>query len=287
MKKILGVSVLVALALSGCGHTATSTAKKSAESATQAVVYSDEEYAMAAFSQAKGKQGITSAQLRVLTRSDGLFIGDQDSDTQGTVFTSRQQQVQATDAAGKTTTYAKATLRKQLKVHRAAYDEALQRGKRQEKAAQSAASATTQASAQASATEASSTSASRASASSTASVDMKNLSTAQVQDWVIRNLEKYTPDTYTYDDPNMFGWNYSHDDQGQLVVHVSENHDYANAHGADLDPNVAPTVAEFTITSDGELAVADMGNAGMAMFQALNGNSDTGEPVVVATNFND
>ncbi|MFD1485103.1 hypothetical protein ACFQ5J_07660 [Lacticaseibacillus baoqingensis] len=280
MKKILGIALLMlSLSVASCGHSSETATKTTSTSASAVAAYSDEEYALAAFAKSKGQQALDQAQLRVLTRADGLFIGDQASDTQGLVFTSTKKHVQATDPAGKTTTYLKSALQPQLQKHRADYDAALQQGKQQEKAAQAAAS-TAAAKVQAA-------TAAAASASQSAGVDMKNLTTAQVQDWIMRNMAKYAPDAYTYDDPQAFGWAYSHDDAGQLVVHVSENHDYANAHGGNFDPNVAPTVGEFTVTKDGDLAVAAMGIAGMAVYQAVNGDSQSGDLAIVATDFND
>ncbi len=102
-----------------------------------------------------------------------------------------------------------------------------------------------------------------ANTSSAVGVDVKNLTTAQVKDWVMRNMEKYAADAYDYGSEDEFGWQFGSDDQGQLTVFVTENHAYMNAHGANGDPNTAPTVGSFTVTSNGELEAQGVGMVGM------------------------
>ncbi|WP_461215632.1 hypothetical protein [Lacticaseibacillus sp. GG6-2] len=61
-------------------------------------------------------------------------------------------------------------------------------------------------------------------------------------------------------------------------------------YGANDDTSVAPAVAEFTITSDGELTVKPFGTVGMAMYQAITGDdapSGSDEQATVASNFDE
>ncbi|WP_461214482.1 hypothetical protein [Lacticaseibacillus sp. GG6-2] len=215
MKKyLLGLVAILMLGVSGCGKVSGPANNKQASTSSVAkqTTYSDEEYAMAAFYQAKD-QSVAVDQLRVLARADGLFISDIDSDTQGYVMTVKASSVQATDANGKTTSYTKADLKKLLKTHHATYTASLKQGKKQEKAAQADAkkaqanSASSQSSVSSSAvstSKSSSVSSSSASSASDASttVDVKNLTTAQLLAWVKVDLISNGADPAALADPD-------------------------------------------------------------------------------------
>lgn len=295
---IMLASLGIAAGLAGCGQVSGPTDKqptvtKTSHTTPKTTAYSDEEYAMAAFFKVHADDKVNDDKLRVQARDGGLFIGDEDSDTQGYVMAVSDTAVEATDANGKASTFTKASLRKLLKEHRADYKLDLKFGKLQADQAQAKAGATADASSAstvASTTASSTTAASSASASSSTSdasgVDMKNLSTAQVQDWIVRNINKYTSQNVT--DPKVYGWQYDKDDQGQLTVFLTEDHEYTNAHyGTNADPDVAPTVASFTVTSDGELTVDSVGTTGMDMYHQITGDTTGSTPAVVADNFND
>ncbi|WP_461215629.1 hypothetical protein [Lacticaseibacillus sp. GG6-2] len=181
---------------------------------------------MAAFAQSKGGEAIATSQLRVQQRGDDWFIGDQSSDTQGQTITVAAKQVQTVDGDGAKLSYSKAELQPLLKKHHLTYDADLKQGKSQEE--------TARASVQSSSSASSETTASSASSPATSNgVDMQNLTTAQVKDWIMRNIAQYAPDAYDIGnnaDPNIFGWQISKDDQGQLVVSLAEDHEYVNYH---------------------------------------------------------
>jgi cytoskeletal protein RodZ len=82
---------------------------------------------------------------------------------------------------------------------------------------------------------------------------VRNLTTAQVEDWVFAYLTvdttKFTKADYHFD--------MSKDAQDQLKIQVTENHSSANMQAADADPATAPTVGNFLINAKGQLIAID------------------------------
>lgn len=82
---------------------------------------------------------------------------------------------------------------------------------------------------------------------------VRNLTTAQVEDWVFAYLTvdttKFTKADYHFD--------MSKDAQDQLKIQVTENHSSANMQAANADPATAPTVGNFLINAKGQLIAID------------------------------
>lgn len=82
---------------------------------------------------------------------------------------------------------------------------------------------------------------------------VRNLTTAQVEDWVFAYLTvdttKFTKADYHFD--------MSKDAQDQLKIQVTENHSSANMKAANADPATAPTVGNFLINAKGQLIAID------------------------------
>ncbi|MFC6171225.1 hypothetical protein [Loigolactobacillus jiayinensis] len=98
-----------------------------------------------------------------------------------------------------------------------------------------------------------STTSSAASASATAqsqtattSADGLNLTTAQVQNWVARNISG------NYQDGDL-SYAMSKDANGELVIQVRENHNSANMQAQGADTSTAPTIGWYKVNSQGQL----------------------------------
>ncbi|MCV3739906.1 hypothetical protein OF387_01570 [Lentilactobacillus hilgardii] len=120
-------------------------------------------------------------------------------------------------------------------------------------------------------------------------VDTRHLTRTQVKEWIVRNINKYTDSpsaVHKTMNTNYYGFQFSFDKQGRLGIFVTENHDYDNKMGADVDPHVAPTVGSFTITTQGYLKVDNIGTSGMDMVKAVTG-SNSAQSAIVARSFDE
>lgn len=119
-------------------------------------------------------------------------------------------------------------------------------------------------------------------------VNTRNLTRPQIRDWIMRNIAKYaTPK----DENNTFNWRYyywkfSRNKNGCVNVFVTENHDYANRYGADVDPEVAPTVGSFEITKEGYLKAYSVGTSGITMVNHFS-DGESARSAIVATSFDE
>ncbi|EJN93950.1 hypothetical protein ACVRW7_00325 [Streptococcus ratti] len=83
-------------------------------------------------------------------------------------------------------------------------------------------------------------------------VDTKNLTTQQVEDWVIAHyLDSLNDNRFTKDDYIIESWKAETD--GLVYAVVRENHDTDAMKKAGADPNVSPAVARYRINAKGEL----------------------------------
>lgn len=120
-------------------------------------------------------------------------------------------------------------------------------------------------------------------------VDTRHLTRTQVKEWIVRNIDKYTDSPshmYNTTDTRYFGFQFSFNKQGCLGIFVTENHDYDNKMGADVDPHVAPTVGSFKITSQGYLKAYNIGISGSEMVKAVTG-SNSAQSAIVARSFDE
>ncbi|GAF41591.1 hypothetical protein FC83_GL002603 [Agrilactobacillus composti DSM 18527 = JCM 14202] len=82
-------------------------------------------------------------------------------------------------------------------------------------------------------------------------VDVSNLTTQQVKDWVFLHvLPSYT--TFHVTESDFFFETYF-DDEGLLNIDVRENHNSPTMRAQGADPKVTPRMAAFKITQDGQL----------------------------------
>ncbi|MGT2924241.1 hypothetical protein ACVR0O_03445 [Streptococcus caviae] len=83
-------------------------------------------------------------------------------------------------------------------------------------------------------------------------VDTKNLTTQQVENWVIAHyLDSLNDNRFTKDDYTIESWKAETD--GLVYAIVRENHDTDAMKEAGADPNVSPAVARYRINAEGEL----------------------------------
>ena len=88
--------------------------------------------------------------------------------------------------------------------------------------------------------------------SSDSQVDTKNLTTQQVEDWVIANyLENRKDSRFTKKDFTIESW--KSDTDGLVYATIKENHQSDAMKQAGADPNTSPTVAHYRINANGEL----------------------------------
>lgn len=118
-------------------------------------------------------------------------------------------------------------------------------------------------------------------------VNTRNLTKAQIKNWIVRNINKYEPapgNQKQNNDPGYYYFQFSKDKNGCIGIWVTENHDYANAHGDDVDPQVSPTVGDFQITKEGYLKVAsNVGTAGFTMIKKITGDYQNQSCIVART----
>ena len=88
--------------------------------------------------------------------------------------------------------------------------------------------------------------------SSDSQVDTKNLTTQQVEDWVIANyLENRKDSRFTKKDFTIESW--KSDTDGLVYATIKENHQSDAMKQAGADSNTSPTVAHYRINANGEL----------------------------------
>ncbi|WP_281165133.1 TcaA 3rd/4th domain-containing protein [Liquorilactobacillus sicerae] len=84
----------------------------------------------------------------------------------------------------------------------------------------------------------------------TSNVDTKNLTTDQVNDWILVHLKSQYNFNVTKDD---FEFEQAKNDQGILEITVYENHDGPDMQAHNADPETSPRVGTYSINSDGNL----------------------------------
>lgn len=119
-------------------------------------------------------------------------------------------------------------------------------------------------------------------------INTRNLTKNQIKNWIVRNINKYESDgsQAQNDDPGYYYFEFSRDKAGCIDVFVTENHDYANKHGDDVAPGVAPTVGSFQITKEGYLRAYNVGTGGLMMVKKVTGDAEA-RSAIVARSFDE
>lgn len=89
-------------------------------------------------------------------------------------------------------------------------------------------------------------------------IDTKNLTKAQVEDWIaayiVNSTPQYKENGFTRED---FGFAISPVTSGEISIRVEENHSTPKMRAAGADPATSPLVGNFQITNEGFLAKQD------------------------------
>lgn len=120
-------------------------------------------------------------------------------------------------------------------------------------------------------------------------VNTRNLSRSQIRDWIMRNFAKYNSadNENSTSDWQWYYWDFGVNKNNCVTVFVTENHAYANKHGATADPHVAPTVGSFEITREGYLKAYNIGTSGTEMVHKITGGNDDASSAIVAQSFDE